>query len=1201
MVKPKRFGGFVVVGAALALGMFGCGSGGSSPAKMDSGTADVTKDAVATDANSTDTTPVSMSDASPDRPAPTTVIVASAATVSVTEGAQTTFMVTLSRPSSTPISVTVASGDRSVATVQEDTLEFAANEVGPKIVTVSGSEDDDVVNNSTTITLSAVEATTASVRVQVTDDDQQALLVSPTQISMTEGGTSQVNIRLAFRPSAAVNVTISSDNTAKLAVSPATLALNASNYSVPQTVTLTAAEDGDTTDDMVNVSVSATGIPTGFTIPVRITDNDVLNLDVMPASLSLNEGATTPGSISVKLTQKPSANVTVTVASSNALKATATPATLTFTADNFSTAQTISVNPLSDDDFRDEAITVNLTSTGLTAKSVSVAIHDDDTQAIQVPTAPVSVAEMASVTVNVRLAFNPGGPAGVNVFSSNSSKVTVNPPTLFFDTTNFATAQTVTIQGVKDDDLANDMANLTFTSSGANSVVVPVTVTDIDTQAVQLIYAAFPGPLVMQETQVGGAPSTATVGVRLAYRPAAAVTLAVTTDSDKISPNKTTLTFSPTDYSTAQFITLTAPHDNDLLEDTVHVSLQATGIPKAELAVTIVDMDVQNFAVTPSTIAVAEPTAAAGPLAKSFTVALSILPPSAASITVTSDDPDRVSVGAGSFSLNDTAAMTVPISIKHDADAQNNVVTLTVHSTNTTITDRTVTVAIADTDSMHFDVALTPANLDPQDTTRLLVDESGTGKTATFSVKLSANPVTTATVAVTPSVSGLVTIAPATLMFTSANWQTPQTVTVTGLADTNLEDELLTIRIAGALSLGAPDAFVTARKRDVDMQGIVLSTTTTIPTTPPAGLDLGTLTENGLGGKVYVSLSKQPSQSVTVTVNIPAGLAGAFSASPTSLNFNTANYNTPQLVTISAVTDRNTDSESGAIAVTLAGQDSRDVSVVAGDSDKQTILVTATGCPDSDKITCNPVVSQSLTENRQRISVPSRTQSTTLNISLAFPPHGSPAEGETITLTSSASTKVTVSPSHLTFSSVTNAVGGWNIPQAITITSVADTDIDDESETITLSTSVTGGAWSATSGEVAVSVADKDIGMIVTPTAVQTIKEDGTGNAKTYKVHLTDQPPGNLTVSIANSDETKAIVSDPMASMGVATLVFSMTDWMDDQNFTVTGVVDDNTVEDQITLTLTSSAALISAATPVPLTVKITDTNTPAPPPVVQP
>ena len=57
------------------------------------------------------------------------------------------------------------------------------------------------------------------------------------------------------------------------------------------------------------------------------------------------------------------------------------------------------------------------------------------------------------------------------------------------------------------------------------------------------------------------------------------------------------------------------------------------------------------------------------------------------------------------------------------------------------------------------------------------------GGTATFTVVLTAQPTADVTIGLSSSDTTEGTVSPASLTFTGANWNTPQTVTVTGVDD----------------------------------------------------------------------------------------------------------------------------------------------------------------------------------------------------------------------------------------------------------------------------------------------------------------------------------------------------------------------------------------------------------------------------------
>ena len=138
-------------------------------------------------------------------------------------------------------------------------------------------------------------------------------------------------------------------------------------------------------------------------------------LMAVPSAVTITEGSTTARTLEVELNTQPSADVTVDVTQS---PSTALPltSTLTFTPDNWSTAQMVSVSASAyeDEDAVDTQVTVTMTATsadsaygGLTA-DVVVTIRDDDTAGLVVSPSSVTVNEGDGTgTVDVSLATLP--------------------------------------------------------------------------------------------------------------------------------------------------------------------------------------------------------------------------------------------------------------------------------------------------------------------------------------------------------------------------------------------------------------------------------------------------------------------------------------------------------------------------------------------------------------------------------------------------------------------------------------------------------------------------------------------------------------------------------------------------------------------------------------------------------------------------
>src|SRR5438132_1713999 len=155
------------------------------------------------------------------------------------------------------------------------------------------------------------------------------------------------------------------------------------------------------------------------------------------------------------------------------------------------------------------------------------------------------------------------------------------------------------------------------------------------------------------------------------------------------------------------------------------------------------------------------------------------------------------------------------------------------------------------------------------------------------------------------------TVSPASVTFTSANWNTPQTVTVTGVNDFVADGNIAyTIVTAAATSAdanynGLNPADVAVSNTDDDTAGITVSPTSGLVTTEAGGTATFT-----------VVLNSQPTANVTIPLS--SGNTAEGTVSPASLTFTSANWNVARTVTVTGVDDFVDDGNIGYSIVTGA-------------------------------------------------------------------------------------------------------------------------------------------------------------------------------------------------------------------------------------------------------------------------------------------
>ena len=232
------------------------------------------------------------------------------------------------------------------------------------------------------------------------------------------------------------------------------------------------------------------------------------------------------------------------------------------------------------------------------------------------------------------------------------------------------------------------------------------------------------------------------------------------------------------------------------------------------------------------------------------------------------------------------------------------------------------------------------------DPTSISLEEPAPGEAAvasSYTVKLNSKPTDTVTVTIggansAVSLSGATLSNTNTLTFTTSNWDTAQTVTVTPVEDANGIAETITlthIQSGGDYTGIAADS-VTVNVTDSDTRNVVLS---------PTSL---TVTEGDDTGVSYtVKLSTQPSDTVSVSIGGHSGtdlsISGAAPSNSNTLTFSTSNWSTAQTVTVKAGHDGNSDDESEILTHTASGGDyanlTKDLPVTVTDDAPATVTV----------------------------------------------------------------------------------------------------------------------------------------------------------------------------------------------------------------------------------------------------------------------
>ena len=734
-----------------------------------------------------------------------------------------------------------------------------------------------------------------------------SLSVSPDEVGESAGATTLTVVGTlnggAFTQNTAVALTVSAGTAAETddyAAGTATLTILAGQTAGTATLTLTPVDDDiDEEDETVIVKGTVTGLEV-TPDTVTITDNDSAGVTVSHSALGVYPFAR--AHYTVVLDSQPSGTVTVSVEGGSSDIEVVSPSTLTFNERTWSTPQTVTVyarlntDPEILDFVEPHTLTHTVTGYGSVTEAANVTVtvgweYDDDRPGVSVSPWTIDIRAPeggAADSYTVVLDTEPSGTVTVTVHGAGDD-LTVSPSPLTFDGTNWATAQTVTVEAV-DDAIAEgqERIRLTHTIAGysdefygdvtrARSVTVKVV--DNDTAGVTV------SPTSISAAEGAAAGSYTVV---LDSEPSGMVTVTVGGAGDDVTVSPSTLTFDGTTWATAQTVTVEAV-DDALTEGEEEVTLTHTardggydGVRIAGLAVTVDDNDAAGVTVGPTSISATE-----GAAAGSYQVVLDSQPSGTVTVTVGAAGSD-VSVSPSPLTFDGTTwatAQTVTVTAVDDALAEGQeevTLTHTVAGYGDVTEAADVTVTVVDDDAAGVTVGPTS------------ISATEGGGAGSYTVVLNTAPSGTVTVTVGGAGDDL-TVSPSPLTFDGTTWATAQTVTVTAVDDAlaeGQEEVALTHTVVGyGVVTEAGD--VTVAVFDNDTAGVTVSHSV--------------LTVTVFGRAHYtVVLDSQPSGTVTVTVG---GGSADVEVSPSTLTFNESTWGMAQTVSVFAALGTDQDLE----------------------------------------------------------------------------------------------------------------------------------------------------------------------------------------------------------------------------------------------------------------------------------------------------
>ncbi len=563
--------------------------------------------------------------------------------LTIQEGKRQHYRVALATEPTANVVVTVDVPANAGFTVNPGSLTFTPQSWSRKYVFVQGIHDDDGDDEPPALITHSISSTDTHYRdlsapgvaVTIRDDDDPLVEVSfgETTYTVNEGETVDITLSLSVDPERPVTIPVTAtdqDGASSADYSGVPTNVTFASGETEKTVTFTATQDTDD-DDGESVKLGFGTLPdrvlagTTSESTVSITDDDLAEVKVNFGAATYNAAEGDTVDIIITLDADPGRQVSIPIVVTeqdgvSSADYSNVPSAITFNTGD--TERRFAFTATQDDiDDDGESVLLKFDSSlpaGVTEGSMvetTVSIVDDDTVGVTISETSLEIEEGDSDDYTVILDTEPVGDVTVTIEGVTGTEVSLNNTTLTFTSGNWATAQTVTVTALQDDDAVDEEVvtiKHTVSSSdddkydGLSANNVPVTVTDDDTVGVTISEIS----LEIEE----GDFDTYTVVLDTEPIGDVAVAIGGVAGAD-LTLDKTTLTFTTGNWDTAQTVRVTAGQDDDAVdEEVVNITHTVTsaddsgydGLTADNVPVTVTDADTVGVTISETSLEIEE-------------------------------------------------------------------------------------------------------------------------------------------------------------------------------------------------------------------------------------------------------------------------------------------------------------------------------------------------------------------------------------------------------------------------------------------------------------------------------------------------------------------------------------------------------------------------------------------------------------------
>ena len=509
------------------------------------------------------------------------------------------------------------------------------------------------------------------------------------------------------------------------------------------------------------------------------------------------------------------------------------------------------------------------------------------------------------------------------------------------------------------------------------------------------------GPQTLSITE-GAAPST--YRVRLQTEPTGTVTVTPASTNTALSFSPTSLTFTTSDWDVSKIIQVTAALDDDIADGTATITHTVAGadydaIEAPTITVAVVDPNSKDIVLSKTQLVIEEEDSAGS----QYTVWLNAAPTGNVTVTIAAPDDAPVTISPTTLTFTTTdwdAPQTVTVTASADDNHENETYTVGHTAAGGGYDDAPPALELP----LHVndnDVVAVRFN------TRTLTVVEGATQGVAYTMVLDAQPNAPITITASPPSGSNVSVNPATVTFTTSNWNTPQTIRVTAADDADSQDE--TIQISHSASGAYADLTIDPITVQIkDDEGLVIAN--------PLALSLH---EGQTDTATYtLRLRIWPTGVGTVTVHIDAD--AKVRTTPTQVQFTQSNWNQTRTVRVTKRARQDANAVDERVEIRHLSSDGQEIGL-------EPVIVT---------IIDDEEAGVSLSDQVFELAEGERAD---YSVQLT----AAPLEPITLAITGMEDTSVAVSPTSLEFTP-----SNWNRRQTVSVEATQDLDFDDESITL---------------------------------------------------------------------------------------------------------------------------------------------------------